>query len=298
METDTVTVADLPESAKNFPSGKVSVKTMIVDAFTTQPFKGNPAAICFPSQPLTTATMQAIAAEMNLSETAFLTKAHGAKAHQYNIRFFTPTVEIKFCGHATLGSAKAVMEVFQQNELEFTTYHGLQVSAVKVGDEIQLTFPVYETVDFTPDEEILQAFGITETVDTRFAPATKMLLIEVQNKETLARLSPDYARAIASSKLIRQVIVTAKSDDNQYDFYSRCFCPWIGINEDPVTGASHSMLAPYWAKKFGKTRLVAYQNSKRGGYLKLNLRNKTTLEVVSSARIVLEGTMDIPHQSC
>lgn len=156
-----------------------------------------------------------------------------------------------------------------------------------------MKFPLYETIDFTPTKELYEAFNITNPVATKFAKDLDMLIIEVLDKAALVNIKPDFVKAIQTSDNIKELVVTSKSDDKDYDFYSRCFCPWIGINEDPVTGASHSVLAKYWSKILGKTEMVAFQTSKRGGFMKLKILNETELEVVSNAKIIFEGIMNI-----
>lgn len=272
----------------------MKIKTFVIDAFTDKPFKGNPAGVCLLETSLEPALMQSIAAEINLAETAFLLP-DAQNATQYTIRYFTPTVEIAFCGHATLASAQLLLEKFQLNQVNFTTHHQLKISALKDGAAIQMKFPLYDNVAYTPSTTLLNAFGVSAPLATRFSKELGMLVIEVSDNEELIALQPDLPQALKSPETdIKTVIITAKSQDEHYDFYSRCFGPWVGIDEDPVTGSSHTILAKYWGDKLRKTAMVAYQSSKRGGFMHLQILNEKELQVTGKAVMMLEGIMTVP----
>ncbi len=269
----------------------MQIKTFIIDAFTNEAFKGNPAGVCLLDAPITESIMQSIASELNLSETAFLQQT--TSGEQYNIRYFTPTVEIDFCGHATLASAKLVLDKLGKDKVEFTTRTQLKITANKEAEYLKMQFPIYQPVAYTPSDELLASFGITHPIATKYASELAMLLVEVKDKQTLLNISPNFPKALASSNTVKEVVVTTKSEEEAYDFYSRCFCPWLGINEDPVTGSVHSVLAKYWGDKLNKQELSAYQLSKRGGFLLLKILDNNSLEVRSNAQIVLEGMLNI-----
>lgn len=268
------------------------MKVFIIDAFTNEAFKGNPAGVCLLENEISVETMQAIANELNLSETAFL-KQNNNYDTEYSIRYFTPTVEIDFCGHATLASAKLILHHLEKPFVNFTTFHNLKLSATNLRENIKMKFPIYETIDFTPTKQLYDAFSITSPIATKFAKDLDMLIVEVADKETLLNIKPDFVKAIQTSDNIKELVVTVKSSDKEYDFYSRCFCPWIGINEDPVTGASHSVLAKYWGDKLNRTEMKAFQSSKRGGFMSLKILNDNELEVISNAKIIFEGKINI-----
>ena len=268
----------------------MNIKTFIVDSFTNTAFKGNPAGVCLLEEVISIKIMQSIAAELNLSETAFLLKT---ESNHFTIRYFTPTVEIDFCGHATLAASKIILDKFNNETVNFTTYKGLQLIAKIEGKYIKMLFPLYETTDCNENKKLNDAFGIENAISTRFSKDLDMLIIEVKDKQTLLDINPNYQKAIESSDTIKEVVVTSKSEDKDYDFYSRCFCPWIGINEDPVTGASHAVLAKYWSTILNKKEMSAFQLSSRGGFLKLKIINDTELEVRSNAKIVFEGEMKL-----
>ncbi len=266
------------------------IQTFIVDSFTDKPFQGNPAGVCLLDETISEVMMQSIASELNLSETVFVTQIENTS---YRLRYFTPTVEVDFCGHATLAASKVIFDTFNHETIDFITYKGLQLDARIENEEIKMSFPLYDTTAYSPSKELLEAFGLVEVVSSKFSKDLDMVVIEVKDKETLLHIKPNFQKAIESSDSIKELVITTKSQDKTYDFYSRCFCPWIGINEDPVTGAAHTVLAKYWGDRLHKKEMTAFQLSKRGGYLKLTIINDVTLEVKSSAKIVLKGKLKI-----
>lgn len=268
----------------------IKIRTFIVDAFTDEPFKGNPAGVCLLDTAIDGKTMQSIAAELNLSETAFLSKTSGDK---YSIRYFTPSIEVDFCGHATLASSKIIMDKLGKVKVDFTTGSGLKLNATYEGNYIKMKFPLYGTTPYTPNQKLFDAFKVENSISTRLSKDLDMLLIEVKDKQTLLNIEPNYQKAIESSNILKEVVITTKSEDKAYDFYSRLFAPWIGINEDPVTGASHSVLAKYWGDILQKEKMSAFQLSDRGGFLNLTIIGDTELEVQSKAQIVFEGELKL-----
>ena len=148
-----------------------------------------------------------------------------------------------------------------------------------------MKFPLYDTIEYKPNKQLYSAFAITNPISARFAKDLDMLIIEVEGKQTLLDIQPNFQKSIESSNVIKEVVITAKSEDKEYDFYSRCFCPWIGIDEDPVTGASHSVLAKYWGNILEKKEMSAYQLSKRGGFLKLKIVNENDRLQSSAERL-------------
>jgi len=263
------------------------IKIFLVDSFTDEAFKGNPAGVCILDEPLSEELMQNIAMEVNAAETAFVKKTGEGK---YSIRYFSPEVEIAFCGHATVASAKILFDKHNCSDAEFTTYQGLKLSASKFGDKIKVIFPLFGTIPYS-SENLLDALGISECEEARFCDEKLGVILRVKDKETLLSIKPDFNKLKEASGEYRGVCVTAKSDDEGYDFYSRYFAPAVGINEDPVTGSAHSMLARYWGDILDKKEMNAYQLSKRGGYLKLKILDDDSLEVICNAKIVIEGEL-------
>ena len=236
-----------------------------VDAFTNRPFAGNPAAVCILSAPPPEPWMRDVAREMNLSETAFLVPQDGG----YNLRWFTPAIEVDLCGHATLASAHVLWEegrLAADAQARFHTRSGLLL-ARRNGDWIEMDFPAKAEETADPPTDLAPALG----VDPVYVGLNQFdYLVEVDSAATVRGLQPDHSRL---RKLgVRGVIVTARSDTPEFDFISRFFAPGAGIDEDPVTGSAHTCLGPYWSRRLGKTEFVAYQASPRGGVVKVGCR--------------------------
>ncbi len=260
-------------------------KVFQVDAFTDQMFRGNPAAVCLLTEPLDANWAQNLAMEMNLSETAFLHK----KGEVYNLRWFTPTVEVDLCGHATLASAHVLWEQNLQpldKELVFQTKSGILRASWHDG-WIKLDFPAKPIIETIPLEDLLEALG----VKANYVGSNKMdYLIEVESPEIVKNLTPDLEQL---RKLhVRGVIVTAKANDGQYDFISRFFAPGSGISEDPVTGSAHCCLGPYWQSKLNKDTFNAYQASRRGGTLKVHVQGDR-VHLYGKAVTVFKGELTV-----
>lgn len=253
-----------------------------VSAFVTdQPFSGNPAAVCFLDEGSldSDAWMQGVALNMNLSETAFVSGAGG----EYNLRWFTPAVEVDLCGHATLATCHALWsETSEAHEtLTFQTRSG-PLRAVQRGDAIALDFPATPTPKCDAPEGLLEALGVQGPVfRSRFD-----YMVEVESADAVRALQPDI-RALKQLN-VRGVIVTAPGDD--VDFVSRFFAPGAGVDEDPVTGSAHCALAPYWAAKLGRDKLSARQLSARGGRLNVEIAGDR-VHLIGRAKTTLRGEL-------
>jgi len=259
------------------------LRIITVDAFTDRPFSGNPAAVCVLPEPRPDAWLQDVAREMNLSETAFLVKREDG----FDLRWFTPTVEVALCGHATLASAHVLWQtgVLRPDEqARFHTKSGL-LTADRKGDLIELDFPA------KPDKESTIPRGLSEAlgVPLHYVGMSQYdVLVQVESETIVCGISPDFG-ALADVP-VRGVIVTARSSTPTYDIVSRFFAPAVGVNEDPVTGSAHCCLAPFWAKRLGKQELVAYQASTRGGLLHLAVRGDR-VRLGGKAVTVLSGEL-------
>jgi len=262
-----------------------------VDAFTEVPFKGNPAAICMMPTDLEDSLYLSIAAEMNLSETAFLEQKD--VEGEYELRWFTPKQEVPLCGHATLATAHILFsQVLKTEKITFHTKSGI-LHALKTPDGIQLDFPRNDPYPVEPLEDVIDALGLSEPIGFFYSNTNQKLLIEVENEDIVVGLHPDFSALLKCRNPHGWfgVIVTSRSD--HHDFVSRYFAPWRGVNEDPVTGSAHTVLAPYWAEKLGKTKMFAYQASDRGGELRIELLEKRVL-ITGRAVKVLEGKLRYP----
>ena len=233
-----------------------------VDAFTNTPFAGNPAAVCVLPEPRPERWMQDVAGEMNLAETAFLYRQDDG----FNLRWFTPAVEVDLCGHATLASAHVLWETGElrpDEQARFYTRSGL-LTATRAGDWIELDFPAEPPQPTVAPPDLLKALGVVPVYvgKNRFD-----YLVEVDSEETVRRTRPDPTamRTVTA----RGVIVTSRAESDTYDFVSRFFAPGVGIDEDPVTGSAHCCLGPFWSERLGTSDLVGYQASARGGVVRV-----------------------------
>lgn len=242
-----------------------------VDAFTERPFGGNPAAVCVLGSPRPDDWMQAVACEMNLSETSFLYHEPGTAPGTYRLRWFTPRVEVDLCGHATLASAHALWtegHLAPEIPAQFDTNSGRLSASLKDG-WIALDFPATPVLPENPVDPLAVAEIIGLPV--KFAAYSKFdLLVEVESEEAVRTLVPAVGKMAVVP--VRGVIVTAPATTPGFDFVSRFFAPSVGIDEDPVCGSAHCCLGPYWGARLEKTDMVAYQASPRGGVLRVNLR--------------------------
>ncbi|MGP1385499.1 MAG: PhzF family phenazine biosynthesis protein [Thainema sp.] len=243
----------------------MGLKITQVDAFTNQPFAGNPAAVCVQSEPLDESLMQAIALEMNLSETAFLWPL----ADGFSLRWFTPATEVDLCGHATLASAHTLWtegHLPTDQTARFQTRSGLLTATLK-NDWIELNFPAQPAAEYRVLPELIKALGGISVVYVG-KNRNDYLLVEVRSETEVKALRPDFG--LLKTLPVHGVIVTSQAEAGKdYDFVSRFFAPAYGINEDPVTGSAHCCLAPYWQAKLGKNEMLGYQVSSRGGLVKV-----------------------------
>jgi PhzF family phenazine biosynthesis protein len=270
----------------------MSIPLYQVDAFTSQPFSGNPAAVCLLDDLRDDRWMQDVAAEMNLSETAFLLP----KPDGYDLRWFTPKVEVDFCGHATLASAHVLWETGRlppELPARFSTRSGL-LTAVRRGEWIELDSPADPPEPTAPPAGLIEALG----VEPRYVGRGRFdYLVEVDTEELLRGMKPDFARLATVET--RGVIVTCgasppgcESCPPGNDFLSRFFAPAAGIDEDPVTGSAHCCLGPYWGARLGKTELQGYQASRRGGWVRVRLEGER-VALLGQAVTVLHGELTV-----
>ncbi len=257
----------------------------IVDAFTQEPFKGNPAAVCVLSSTISDQLMQAIAYELNCPETAFVMKQDDG----FSLRWFAPLQEMDLCGHATLATAHILYQqqiINPDQMIRFYTRSGLLLVKSQ-GDTIIMDFPKEESIEYSIQQWIIDALGVKPV----FTGKNRMdYLIEVESDKEVIMVSPDF---ITLKNLdSRGVIITAQSSKNEFDFVSRFFAPGIGVNEDPVTGSAHCCLGPYWQKKLHKNHFVAYQASQRGGMLKIEVKDNRVF-IGGTAITVLKGEFNI-----
>lgn len=255
-----------------------------VDAFTTRLFSGNPAAVCPLSEWLPEATMQAIAAENNLAETAFFVP----QGEGYLLRWFTPTVEVELCGHATLASGYVVTRILapERSSVIFDTLKAGLLEVTREGNLLAMDFPVWPPEEKPADPRVLAALG-ARPIESYVARGRTLAVYD--RAEDVAALRPDFAamRRVDGA----DAIATAPGRDG-VDFVSRYFAPNYGVDEDPVTGSAHCVLTPYWAARLGKEQLTARQISARGGELTCTLRGDR-VTIAGHAVLYLEGAITV-----
>jgi PhzF family phenazine biosynthesis protein len=254
-----------------------------VDAFSDSPFAGNPAAVCVLPAARDAAWMQLVAREMNLAETAFLVR----RGDEFDLRWFTPTLEVDLCGHATLASAHTLWEdghLRPESTARFHTRSGL-LTAARSDGLIWLDFPSTPPVEAPAPDELRKGLG----VPLRFVGRTPFdYLVELDADPTVRGLAPDLT--LLGRLPVRGIIVTARSATADQDFVSRFFAPAAGVPEDPVTGSAHCALAPYWATKLGRAELLGYQASVRGGFVRLRVAGDR-VQLGGHAVTVLRGEL-------
>lgn len=242
----------------------MKIKMYQIDAFASNLFSGNPAAVCILDSWLDDTVMQNIAMENNLSETAFAVKDND----QYLIRWFTPIFEVNLCGHATLATAYVLFSYFEKNstKINFHSSRSGPLSVTKNNELLTLDFPKDTIIPITPSKEMIVALG---AVPSKGFEGRDDFMMVYDSQDQIESISPDFSKLSRLGR--RGVIVTAPG--NTVDFVSRFFAPQCGVDEDPVTGSAHTTLVPYWAKQLDKKTLSAQQLSKRGGQLQCELHD-------------------------
>ena len=261
------------------------MQLFIVDAFTDRPFAGNPAAVCLLDEERDADWMQAVAAEMNLSETAFVRPLDVGM----ELRWFTPAMEVELCGHATLASAHVLWTegvVNEEQPIQFHTKSGVLTCANNNG-LIELDFPATPAQEVDPPAGLFEAMGVSPSFVGK-SKFDKLLLVD--SEEILGSLNPNFEKLRQIPT--RGVIVTSMSNNPEFDFISRYFAPAAGVDEDPVTGSAHCCLGPYWSKQLGKTELKAYQASARGGVVQIRIAGERVI-LGGQAVTVVRGKLGV-----
>ena len=265
------------------------MRTFIVDSFTDEPFKGNPAGVCLLESPLEESQMQAIAKELNFSETTFVVPE--TESGRFSIRYFSPIMEIPLCGHATLAASKVIFKNEGLEKIQFTTGRGVQLNVSSRGEKIVMEFPVYDLEPRNVPAAVLDALGVEQDqyVNSAYNPETQVVLLEIKGDQVLETMAPDFGKLVDSIENLHGLSVTAKSSRDEFDFCSRFFWPWSGGDEDPVTGAVHTFLSKYWGERLGKTQMRSLQASERTGSMNLELLDNGNLLIEADAVILFEG---------
>jgi PhzF family phenazine biosynthesis protein len=268
----------------------VTLPLFQVDAFTAAPFAGNPAAVCLLDREVAPGWMQQVAAEMNLSETAFVRPAGSGDDAAFGLRWFTPAVEVELCGHATLASAHVLWSegrVPAGRPIRFQTLSG-ELCANDRDGTIELDFPATPPATADPPAGLLEALGESARTVRWVGRSRFDDLLELASEAAVRGLDPDFGRLRQVST--RGVIATAVSDADGFDYVSRFFAPAVGIDEDPVTGSAHCALGPYWAGRLGRADLTGFQASRRGGVVRTRAAGDRVL-LGGQAVTVLRGEL-------
>ncbi|MEV6755453.1 PhzF family phenazine biosynthesis protein [Streptomyces sp. NPDC051214] len=273
------------------PTSQGSHRIRIVDAFTHQPFSGNPAGVllldAFPDD----AWLQNVATEVNHAETAFAHRLPAGGDADWALRWFTPATEVDLCGHATLATAH-VLQVTGAAEgpVRFATRSGVLTTTAHADGTVTMDFPTAPLTPAAIPEGVAEALGAEPLAVFDAGASLGDLLVELADEKTVRALAPDHKALIRHSE--RGIIATAQAEDptRGYDFVSRGFFPRVGIDEDPVTGSAHTALAPFWSERLGRTELTGLQASARGGFVRTELRGDRTL-LTGRAVTVIEGDL-------
>jgi len=266
------------------------IPVYIIDSFTSTKFKGNPTAVCILKNQLSYEIMHSIARELNFPVTAFVEMP--AENEVYKINYFTITGEIPACGHATLAATQAIFELTANDSAQFKTIENTLIKTHREEETIFMTYPKFTTINFDIPGDTLKSLGITNYTPVGFCKELETLFIELEDPELLRQLQPNYDMLTKSTDGVIEVVVTSVSDNNDFDFLLRSFCPWIGIDEDPVTGSVHSVLAGFWKDRLGKNELTAYQASERGGEVFVKAFDYS-VQIGGKAIIVLKGELTL-----
>ena len=263
----------------------MSVPLTIVDAFATEAFTGNPAAVCVLDAPAPEAWMQAVAGEMNLSETAFLVP----NGEDFDLRWFTPTIEVDLCGHATLASAHVLFEtgaLVPGTEARFDTKSGRLTVRQLEGGALAMDFPATPPLEGDVPDDFTSVFGVEPVW---FGRSRFDLFAELTEESAVRQLGPDHGAVAALGA--RGIILTARADaSSPYDVVSRFFAPGSGVPEDPVTGSAHCAIGPYWADRLTLDSVSCYQASTRGGHVLVHVRG-SRVDLVGHAVTVIRGEL-------
>lgn len=266
----------------------------VVDAFTQRPFAGNPAAVILPgaaSDGLDDGQRQWLAAEMNLSETAFPSPMDDNGTRR--LRWFTPSTEVTLCGHATLATAHALLEEGAEAPFRFLSTSGPLTVEQEGGRRLRLDFPADPPEPLPAPEGLMQALGLPP--DTPFLSGSRSALVPLDQEAAVLAVEPDQGALgrVALPPGVMGVSVTAPGSEADADFVSRFFGPWVGVPEDPVTGMAHTVLGPYWAQELGRDKLEARQRSRRGGELGVQVRGNR-VHLTGTAVTVARGRIRVP----
>jgi len=263
----------------------MSLKIVQIDAFASRPFEGNPAAVCLLSDYPGDEWLLSVAREMNLSETAFLKR----REEGFDLRWFTPEVEVELCGHATLASAHFLWQEGVLKSAEPARFHTLSgwLAAEQRQDWIEMDFPAAPPEVVTDATDLLGCLG----VEARYVGKNRFdYIVEVESEQVLRSMRPDFK--LLADVCERGVMLTSLADEAEFDFVSRFFAPAVGVDEDPVTGSAHCCLAPFWSERLARDELVGFQASRRGGVVRTRMTGDRVV-LAGQAVTILTGQLHL-----
>jgi len=260
----------------------------LVNSFSHQHFTGNPTPVCLLEKDLSRYQMHELAIKFNAPVTAFVNISSPGGA--LPIRYFTKTGEINACGHATLASAYVLLKETEAKEISFITIENITLLATKLNEILFIQYPLFEVMPFNFPPNLYASLGNPKIRTEFYCSELESLFLHLTSDSEVKNMSPDFDKLLKSSSTIKEVVVMSESFDLAYDFVLRSFCPWIGINEDPVTGSVHSVLAPYWKNLTGKNELLAYQASANGGVVHTRL-NGSFVQIGGRNEITSKGLL-------
>jgi PhzF family phenazine biosynthesis protein len=261
----------------------------VLDSFTADRFKGNPTVVCVLEEEMSSGAMHAIAKEFNLPVAAFISHPFLSPVR---IRYFTSTGEIPACGHATLAAAFVVAELTGKSTASFVTVENRRIDTRQQDMLIYMQYPKFGSRPYEHHPGLLKAMSIDKVASSFFCGELDTLFLEMEDPLLLKQIQPDFAEMMRCEPSLIEIVVTSTSDDPQYDYLLRSFCPWIGIDEDPVTGSVHSVLGPFWYSRLRRPRMQVYQASERGGQLVVKAL-PDSVELGGRVVVTLRGTMTV-----
>ena len=264
-----------------------TISFFLLNTFISDGLEGNPTPVCLLENPIEVEKMELLARKFKFPVSVFVNKDNTSNTFQ--IRYFTVTGEIPACGHGTLGAAHILFrEITNSNTINFRTIEDTILTASKEKGINYIHYPKLEKSEIKPHSEINEAMGISEFKSYFICKELESLFIELEKEKEVRKLLPDYNRLLQSTNEIKEIVIMSKSDNKLFDFTLRSFCPWIGINEDPVTGSIHSVLGHFWKKRLNKDILIVNQASKRGGKLIVKPLNEF-VKIGGDCKILEEG---------
>ena len=262
----------------------------LLDTFTGNGLKGNPTPVCILEKSLEVQVMHTLAKEFNAPVTAFVEPKNSS--HIFPIKYFTVSGEIPACGHATLGAAFVLFKETSQTQIEFETIEKIRLKSQSRNGLSFVEYPKFNKTDVAVPSETADALGIKTMPASFFCEELQSLFIELSNETEVKEIRPDYRRLTESSDKIKEVVVMSRSESSRYDFVLRSFCPWIGIDEDPVTGSIHSVLGHFWQESLLKSELIAYQASDRGGWIIIRPVSNS-VQIGGQCELISERKLDV-----